>query len=120
MGRKFLGWPMLMAVALLNSKAVADPPSLMVGAADTACSHWIEARRAKSRRVEEAMLLSWVQGYVSGINIADMTHAVDLPDHRVIAAFLDKGCAAEPTSPIWIHARKLHFDLRRQQGVKQK
>lgn len=102
----------LAIVAFVVGAAHAQNVIVGPGASDDSCGDWLAARRENNRALE-AVYMAWMQGHLSGENSAKN---VSLPSHTVIAAYLDQHCARTPTTPIFIHAIRLYFELQRQQG----
>lgn len=108
----------LLALCVCASQA----QSVSVGAgAVTTCSQWSTARQMKPVNSAQLGMLSWIQGYLSGLNQGrvltdDMR---DLPDGAVLALAVDNACLGKPTDELWTIALALDIKLARQQGKRQ-
>lgn len=109
----------LAASTAANAIKPGDEVVVGVGTYDDSCDSWIAARAASqgnSRKADQYLLTSWVQGYLSGANLTSML--VDrklvtaLPSVAGISAWLDKACQSEPHMPIVLLMDKLLKDVR--------
>jgi len=82
----------------LPSLALAGGNSALVGAATVKCSKYKEVA-SKGSSSALVILISWTQGYVSGINVERMNSKrppLALPDWEQIRAWHDKYCEGHP------------------------
>jgi hypothetical protein len=116
----------VLAITLLMTgaanAAIAPGDDVVVGVAtdDDSCDRWVAARAANrdaTRRVDEYLTVTWMQGYLSGANMthayADPKTAVALPSAVRISAWLDKACKDEPRTPMFFLADKLMKELQK-------
>lgn len=87
-----------------------------MGVTDDSCGNWIADRAKAARgesRVGEALALSWVLGYMSGMNMNDGRKMVNLPNADTVRAYLDKACREDPLTPLVFQVMKLMDEARR-------
>ena len=109
----------LVAVAALsmNVAFANDAVGVGFGAIGDSCGLWLKARR--DNELIQGSMVSWAQGYISGLNgglmLADQKLVI-LPGPSVVEAWLDKRCAADPTSNALGEMLLLFMKLRQDQG----
>lgn len=87
-----------------------------MGAGANSCGQWLSSRRSNDTRAQNIML-TWLQGQVSGMNMAQPdSKMILLPASSVIEASADKDCADEPTTPLAFVGAKLYWKLSAQNG----
>ena len=74
------------------------------GVGATSCDKWVESRAIRSENIN-SMLSSWVQGFLSGMNVqrnAQTTLEFKLlPDVQLIMATVDEYCREYPDNPVF-------------------
>ena len=88
----------LVCCLALPQLALAGDNSALVGAATVKCSKYKEVA-SKGASSALFILVSWTQGYVSGINVERMNAKrppLELPDWEQIRAWHDKYCERHP------------------------
>lgn len=85
----------------------------LAGAGTVSCGKYLAQ---KSELVIEHMTVSWVQGFLSGMNMAEYVTTqqpfVLLPDSDSIAAYIEKYCRDNPLESPTGGAIQLYHDLR--------
>ncbi|QFS64813.1 hypothetical protein [Delftia tsuruhatensis] len=84
------------------------------------CGDWVAARSEQSKSIQDSitrgMIGSWVQGYLSGINAAEVQStkrwAFDIPSSAVLDGLLDKTCKDDPLKDIFSAAIQISVVLR--------
>jgi hypothetical protein len=77
------------------------------------CGQYIGFRKSGDKAVDQ-VLLSWMQGYLSGMNIArggSRLKQKELPSPESILAFADKFCADEPLKGMSEAVVAMYFKL---------
>lgn len=98
---------MLCATGLLQAQVAIG------GVGNSSCDVWIKARKAPAglamETITEAMMTSWVQGYLSSKNSTGTTvkMVLEVPDPTSIKVVLDRGCALMPDALIFAVADDL-------------
>jgi len=98
---------MLCATGLLQAQVAIG------GVGNSSCDLWIKAREAPAglamETITEAMVTSWVQGYLSSKNSTGTTvkMVLEVPDPKSIKKVLDRGCALVPDALIFAVADNL-------------
>lgn len=84
--------------------------SAIAGAGIQTCEAWTNARKVQRKQakdaVAEAMMLSWVQGFLTSKNSNGAT-ILDVPDADVLGVVMDKSCAEAPKEQIFSIADEL-------------
>ena len=92
---------MLCATGLLQAQVAIG------GVGNSSCDVWIKARKAPAGQametITQAMMTSWVQGYLSSKNSTGTTvkMVLEVPDPESIKMVLDRGCALMPDALIF-------------------
>lgn len=108
----------VIAVFLTSYAFGQDSVIVGLGTGNSSCGDWIKARREQNKRYE-LLAVSWVQGFLSGINInQEKDQRISLPAASVIEAILDKECAESPTEPIYTRSLLMNAKLQLEQGKK--
>ncbi len=85
----------------------------LAGAGTSSCGSYLAHESDPTARV---MFISWVQGFLSGMNMADYVTAkqpfVLLPDSDSIMAYIDKYCRDNPLKSPSRGAMQLYSELR--------
>lgn len=106
---KSIRYPLLLAVlavlAVLASTGFAQAEKAMGGIGVAKCDVWIQARKtpqSDNEVVTEAMVLSWVQGYLSSKNSdgSEGKMVLSVPDPKAINRVLDMVCEKDPEAQI--------------------
>lgn len=98
---------MLCATGLLQAQVAIG------GVGNSSCDVWTKARKAPAGQametITEAMMTSWVQGYLSSKNSTGTTveMVLEVPDPKSIKKVLDRGCALVPEALIFAVADDL-------------
>lgn len=92
------------------ANAQSSGPAI-AGAGRVSCGKYLIQ---KSDPAIELMVTSWVQGFLSGMNVAKPADlpSVALPDNESIAAYIDKFCRDYPLESPAGGAIQLYLDLR--------
>ena len=115
---KSIGLALVIATALPAESKAAGAWNIGVGA--TSCGEWLEARSDPDPivRSREHFYVSWVQGYLVGLNFANPKEYPDPPDGSAIAPWLDNHCRNHPLDELIQAANDLSLDLlRRSRGL---
>lgn len=78
-----------------------------------ACSAWLSQRASTDG---EAIELSWIVGYLSGLAIGFNEDVLGPVDNPTISAWLDKYCRAHPLDSLAVAGQELFVDLARKRG----
>ncbi len=110
---------LLIAVAL-SCAGVAHAQSdgqALAGAGTTSCGRWLAL---ESDSTAHLMLVSWAQGFLSGMNMADYIATkqpfVLLPDSDSIMAYVNKYCRNNPLKKPFQGAMQLYYKELRSNG----
>lgn len=94
---------------------------VVAGAGVVSCGEYLEHSKLDER---SSVFVSWAQGFLSGLNIADKNSGktwIYLPDAESIIAYLDRHCSTNPLSSTGEGAAKMYYELgQRQVGTKSK
>lgn len=109
----------IMLVAMTSPgviKAAAQPT--VIGAGAQSCGRWVDLDRSVGMAdgVLKSMMLSWVQGYISGVTSVlhrSDTPIGDLPDPAAIEGWLRNYCTQYPLADLSTGANALVKELRR-------
>ena len=105
-----------MMTLAMGGAFAGDAVIVGLGAIDSSCGDWLKARREDSR-IYQLSAVSWVQGFLSGMNLGRKEgEAINLPASSVIEVLLDKECASEPTEPLLASSLLIYGKLQIQQG----
>lgn len=76
---------------------------LLQGFGRSSCGEYLEFR-AKQSPIQDAIIVSWVWGYMSGFNMESKypTTANYLPDQASTLAYIDKHCRESPLDDVLI------------------
>jgi hypothetical protein len=86
------------SMVLMTNQVSASPKRTYMGAGGVSCGIWLEARQRATRGNTDDML-AWVQGFLSGINMALYQSNPDFlveTDAQGISAWLDNYCRQHP------------------------
>jgi hypothetical protein len=88
----------------------------IAGAGAFSCGKYL-AERANNNAVGSNMLGSWIQGFLSGLNVAKTISEpekkmVILPDFESILAYMDKYCRENPLSSVYLGSATLYGQLK--------
>jgi len=102
----------ILLAVMLAATGLAWAETAVGGMGVATCDVWLQARktpRQDNEVVKEAMVLSWVQGYLSSRNSdgSEDKMVLDVPDHKLINRVLDTVCARNPEAKI--HAVAFDF-----------
>ncbi len=103
------------ALAVLASLAAPAFAQAYIGFGHVPCESWTQERRSESAVAQAYM--SWVFGYVSGVNSSDVLERrttdllQDATGDKLLAA-IDEFCAAQPKQPLRNAATQLIGTLR--------
>ena len=91
------------------------------GAGARDCSAWTETRATLAKDVlaliHEGMMLSWVQGFLNGMNarnLEERTAGRVVPDAAEIRTQLDRLCVGEPRTSLLVISARMFANLPRQ------
>lgn len=100
----------IVILALVAAPAHAQGMNVGVGGAE--CAAYIEAF-PKTDPTERMMVISWVQGFISGLNIASAREGNDkqMPDGDALTSKMLLLCKEHPTKPIANSAMRLWKEL---------
>lgn len=94
----------------------ADDRFAVAGPGATSCGKWIEAR-ALQRKEVDAVLTTWIQGFLSGMNTQRLAHSNQevslIPDPPTLLAYVDKACRDNPLDQVYLIAIKLYQDMQK-------
>jgi hypothetical protein len=116
MKRVWCGAVLAVSLAALPGVASSKDDTFIagIGATDGSCGLWLQARRANNE-TNQAVLVSWMQGFLSGMNSGGS--GAGIPDFDVLGKLMDKQCAGSPTRALWISGVVINSTLRKQQGL---
>ena len=102
---------LVVSAALASGSAIAQPAT--TGAGAMRCTVVI-GRLASQKSDERMVVLSWVQGYLSGVAsaraaLASAPGAVDVPEYDAVGPRVLKLCKAQPTTDLQ-HVATQFFD----------
>ena len=86
---------------------------LIAGFGGAPCERWTTGREFNDENVNRA-LVGWVQGFLSGMNVAQSIHIdsfADLPDSTVILDLMDEGCSNDQSESVYNIALKVYLYL---------
>lgn len=104
----------------LAGTASAETAYDMIGAGFEGCGRWLKTRSNLAQRRDaesllvEGMLISWSQGFLTGLNVAHFSAGdwtPKLPTGDTIRAYLDKHCQANPLDTVMDASAQLMADL---------
>lgn len=99
-----------LAAAFVMHSAIGENFAVAgAGSYDGSCGDWLKYRRTNQDHLQD-FIVSWVQGYMSGINMANELK-INLPTASVMEAWLDKECAADPTRSVYVYATSLYLKV---------
>lgn len=111
----------MVASLFASASHLAFASSAVAGAgAGQKCGDWTAARAQPSKSVQDSVIVnmtsSWIQGYLSGVNAAEVLEkkrwAFDIPSPAVLDALLDKICKEDPLKEIFSAAVQMSVLLR--------
>lgn len=92
-------YAVVLGLAISFQAPAADDRYPIAGAGASSCGKWLEARAMRSMEVDSTFG-SWVQGFLSGMNMQRSLMTKDswvlLPDMQSILAYVDKHCRDNP------------------------
>ncbi|MFD0882662.1 hypothetical protein ACFQ2A_21715 [Variovorax dokdonensis] len=102
---------------LAASPAQMEPGFDISGAGARPCSAWTEARdkmgdRESSALLDEAMMVTWVQGFLNGMNVSRIAaggQPARLPDGDSIRTYVDAFCRRQPGTRVMQAALQLYL-----------
>jgi len=104
---------------LVTTNSIAQVP---IGAGAQSCGAWTEARKGQSSqdKIMFAMILSWVQGYLTGLALGLPSGSGRLglewdfypPDNNAIQVWLENHCKGEPLKRIIDAASQLAVEAK--------
>jgi hypothetical protein len=106
---KFLLRPLL-ATLLLST---LQPVHAITTRGAPACSAWLSQRVSPDG---EAIELSWIVGYLSGLAIGFNEDILGSVDNPTLSAWLDKYCRAHPLDSLAVAGQELFVELARKRG----
>lgn len=107
-------------IACFLALAALAPPvhaRVVIGYADTACTHWNDIRTSSAvvDLVREDGMVQWVSGYLTAINamrIGARQRPYALPSYSALKDMVHARCNAAPTRTFQQVADLLHLELR--------
>lgn len=119
---------MLAAALVLSFSFSAYPEEAVIGlGANQNCGDWTKERSLPrgangNSGYRELLMVSWIQGYASGMNMAysnfDSKRMVDFVGFNAIASWVDTYCKANPFESLFIASTIMVEELRARQGKK--
>jgi hypothetical protein len=89
------------------AQAAADD-TMIAGAGTQSCANWTEARSEHDEAVD-MFLLSWVQGFLSGLNVKSASGDIaSIPDTQDLLASMDRYCQAHATATVYEGAMAIY------------
>ena len=68
----------------------------VLGSGGLSCGHWLDGEKQSVRNID----ISWVLGYLSGLNLTSQINFLQGYDHKGIAAAIDKYCRENPLKDV--------------------
>ena len=116
----------VVALAALAFSAAAADAVVGLGAS-MSCGDWTAERASPrdskgSADIKELAMVSWIQGYASGMNMGyanlDKRKMVDFVSYNSIVSWVDTYCKANPFDSLFVATTLMVGDLRVRQGIK--
>jgi len=105
---------LVIAMSPLRLAAEDEPGHAVAGIGMLTCKDWKEGRSLKTSAIDN-VFTSWIQGYMSAINIeklaSDQT-TVALPKGPDLLAHVDTACKDDSSKTIFIIVRDYYAELR--------
>jgi hypothetical protein len=85
-----------------SAKEISEVAGLVVMTPNgpATCSTWIEWRSPTADPIDKAAIEYWAEGYLSGLAAGSRRDVIGAFRHEAMAAWLNKYCAANPTTPL--------------------
>ncbi|WP_143435784.1 hypothetical protein [Hydrogenophaga sp. IBVHS2] len=107
---------LLGAAFLFIGSAHAADRHFLNGAGAASCGKYLEHRAFQNQSFND-LYMSWLQGYLSGINITrartNRSELRELPDGPSMLAYVDKHCREAPLTDVWLGAERMLLELPR-------
>jgi len=112
------GQPLAHAASPPSPAGVKAISTSMAGGGIRSCGEFIQDRRKAQATpggaaVEETWYVSWVQGYMTGLNVAlgSDKGVAAIPNPGTILAYVDKYCRENPLGGVWSGISQLYLEL---------
>lgn len=102
---------LVLVAALLAASATLAQDVMIQGVGTLSCGKYLQMRAAEGRP-QNAVLVSWIWGYMSGFNMEVKVPTVrELPDEPSTLAYIDKYCKEQPLQTVLIATYSLIGEL---------
>lgn len=104
---------LVIAMSPLRLAAEEEPKHAVAGVGMLACKDWKEGRSLKTSDIDN-VFASWIQGYMSAINIDKIAAgepSAAIPKVPELLAHVDKACKEESSKTIFIVIRDYYAEL---------
>ena len=99
-------------LAAISQTISAKEVQVIAGVGASSCGQWIEGREYKEL---DGMLVSWVQGFLSGMNLQRYAETkqemAPIPDSGSLLAYIDKYCRENPLRDVAYGAVELYKEI---------
>ncbi|EAW30467.1 hypothetical protein GP2143_09685 [marine gamma proteobacterium HTCC2143] len=102
-----------LSFASISFVMASNEKYFIAGLGAASCGAWIESRKDEDLQVN-VVLGSWVQGFLSGLNVIAMESKREIsmiPDPDTLLAYVDKGCEDDPLTSVYKITNMLHGQL---------
>lgn len=105
---------MIMISASVQSSSLSEDKFVIIGLGVLPCTEWNELRAYEELSVDN-YLISWVQGYLSGLNNGRAYFSgvdrVILPNPVKLYSYMDEACLSYPSELVSTFVNDLFFEL---------